>query len=487
MTDTLAPRPHPARTLLVLGFGAVSYALVQTAIIPALSDMEAGLHTSPEAGAWAVTAFLISAAVLTPVLGRLGDMFGRRRTLIVAMGLFAIGSVISALAPTMAVMVIGRVVQGAAGGALPLSFAIIRDEFPRDRVAQGVALVAATTGIGGGLGLVVGGVMSDHLSFRWIFWIGAALAALSAALVALLVPETPNRKPGRVDVRGALVLAVGVTLPLIAIARANQWGWGAPQTLGLIAAGLVVLALWTRLERATPHALADVALLRYRPVLVTNVTSVFMGFATFTSFLIVPLIVQAPTSTGYGFGGTATTSALILLPGALIMMVMAPVSGAMGRRFGNKVPLTLGCGICALGLTLLAVEHNTELELAAFHVVNMMGVCLTYAANPNLIVDAVPIDRTGEATGFNLVLRSVGSSLGAQLTATVLSGGVLVATGYPSDEAMTRGFLMGAGVAMAAGLVAFAIPRRFGTHVSVGEEIAAGAPLPAPVLVGTER
>jgi MFS family permease len=230
--------------------------------------------------------------------------------------------------------------------------------------------------------------------------------------------------------------------------------------------------------------LADVAILRYRPVLITNTTTIFMGFAMFSSFIVVPQIVQAPASTGYGFGGTATTSGLVLLPGALAMMIMAPASGALGTRFGNKVPLTLGCSICALGLILLGVEHRSEVELAAFHAVNMIGICLAYAALPNLIVEAVPSHRTGEATGFNQVLRSVGSSLGAQVTATVLSGSVIAASGFPTDDALMWGFFLGAAIAIGSGLIALAIPRRFHTHLPVGEELAAAAaPLPGPVLV----
>ena len=261
MTPALAARPHPMRSLLILSVAALAFALAQTTLIPALGELAGELDTDASGVAWTLTAYLLSAAVCTPIFGRLGDMFGKRRLLVISLGVFAAGSVVAALAHTLGLLVAGRVLQGAGGGIFPLCFAIIRDEFPRDKVSSSIGLISATFGIGGGAGLIIGGVLVDGASYHWIFWLGAAMAVAAAVLTQLLIPESPDRQPGRIDVRGAAVLAVGLALPLLAIARANDWGWGSARTLGLLAAGVVILAGWVLLERRTVQPLADVELL----------------------------------------------------------------------------------------------------------------------------------------------------------------------------------------------------------------------------------
>ena len=259
--------------------------------------------------AWTLTGYLLAAAVCTPLLGRLGDMFGKRRMLVISLALFAAGNVVAALGDSLAVIVAGRVLQGAGGGIFPLCFGIVRDEFPPDKVRSSIGLISATAGIGGGLGLVMGGLLVDHASYHWIFWIGAAGAALAAIAAELWIPESPVRTPGRVDVRGAAILAIGLALPLYGIAEANRWGWTSPKTLGLTAAGLVILAAWVAIERRTEAPLADIPTLSRPPVLMTNIATLLTGFGMFGSFILIPQLAEASTSTGYGFDASATRPA----------------------------------------------------------------------------------------------------------------------------------------------------------------------------------
>jgi MFS family permease len=246
---------------------------------------------------------------------------------------------------------------------------------------------------------------------------------------------------------------------MIAIARASTWGWGAPRTLLLIAAGVLILVAWLALERRTPEPLADVETLSTPPVLMTNIATVLVGFGMFGSYILIPQLAESGTSTGYGFGLSATGAGLLMLPGALVMLVVGPVSGVLGARLGNKVPLTLGGLTTAVGLALMGVAHGSQADLLAFNLITSVGIGLAYAAMPNLIVDAVPRHRTGEATGFNAVVRSVGSSLGSQVTAAILAGSVLASTGLPGDDGYTTAFLVSAAVALVAGVVAAFIPR----------------------------
>jgi MFS family permease len=403
-------------------------------------------------------------------LGRLGDMFGKRRLLVIALSVFAAGSAVSALGQTLEVLVAGRVLQGVGGGIFPLCFAIIRDEFPRDKVSSSIGLISATFGIGGGAGLILGGVLVDQASYHWIFWLGGGMAAAAAVLTQLLIPESPNRSPGRIDIRGAVVLAVGLAIPLLAISRANDWGWGSAKTLLGIGLGVVILGGWVVLQKRTPQPLADVALLARPPVLMTNLATLAVGFGMFGSFILIPQLAEAPESTGYGFGLSATGAGLLMLPGALVMLVAGPFAGVLVTRYGGKMPLATGALISAIGLALMGLDHGSQGAMVAWNLIVSIGIGLAFAAMPNLIFDAVPQSETGEATGFNTLVRSVGASLGSQVSAAILTASVVAGAVLPSSDAYTTAFLVSAGVAACAALLAVMIPR-------------VTDPEPAPVVV----
>jgi EmrB/QacA subfamily drug resistance transporter len=478
---------HATRTLGILGLAALAFASAQTTLIPALPELGRALHTDASGVAWTLTGYLVSAAVFTPIVGRLGDMFGKRRLLVVALVAFALGCVVSAVSNELWIVVAGRVVQGVGGGIFPLCFGIIRDEFPPRRVAQSVGLLSAVLGIGGGAGLVLGGVIVDNISYHWIFWLGAIMAAAAAAGAQAFVPESPLRTPGRVDIRGAAVLGVGLVLPLVAISQAHDHGWTSLFTLGLVAVGLVVLALWVVLERRTAEPLADIATLARRPVLMTNLATLLIGFGMFGSFVLVPQLAEAPTSTGYGFGVDATRAGLLMLPGSISMLFLGPLSGVIGARLGNKVPLVIGSLLTAAGVVLLGLAHGTQLEVLAFALVLSSGIGLAFAAMPNLIIEAVPPEQTGEATGFNSVVRAIGTSLGTQVTATVLAGSVAAGASFPADSGFRDAFLVSAVVALAAAGVAALIPRAaVHRHAPVLEEIGASGPLAEPAYASED-
>jgi len=461
---------------MILCLAGLAFSLAQTTVIPALGDLKERLDTDETGAAWTLTGYLLAAAVATPVFGRLGDMFGKRRMLVISLLAFGAGSVVSALGSSLGVVVAGRVLQGVGGGIFPLCFGIIRDEFPRERVAGSIGLISAILGIGGGLGLVAGGVLVDATSYHVIFWLGAAMALVAAVAAQLMIPESPVRTAGKVDVRGALVLGAGLTMPLLAISEANSWGWGDPRTLGLIAAGVVVLGLWVPLQRRTEAPLANVQTLASPPVLMTNIATLLVGFGMFGSFLLIPQLAEAPESSGYGFGLGATGAGLLMLPGALVMLVAGPASGWLSHRFGSRVPLALGAVLTTLGLIELGVLHDTHLEVVLGSFIMSTGIGFAFAAMPNLIVDAVPRAETGEATGFNALTRSVGASVGSQISAAILAGSVVAGSALPTEGGYTGAFLLCAGVTAIAALVAIMIP------VSPQP---APVPATAPVPLGT--
>jgi EmrB/QacA subfamily drug resistance transporter len=457
------------RSLIILGTAALAFSLAQTMLIPALGELTTQLGTDASGIAWVLTGYLLAAAVATPIAGRLGDMFGKRRLLVLSLVAFGLGSTVAALGSSLGVVVLGRVLQGFGGGIFPLCFGIIRDEFPREKVASSIGLISAIFGIGGGTGLIGGGLIADHLSYHWIFWLGTISAALAAIATELWVPESPERKPGRVDLRGAALLGLGLVMPLIAISRANDWGWGSTRTLVLIAAGLAVLAVWVAVERRTEQPLADIPTLIKPPVLLTNVATLFVGFGMFGSFLLIPQLAELPESTGFGFGLDATGAGLLMLPGAAMMLFTGPISGALGTRFGSKLPLAIGAAITSAGLLGLGIDHGTQFAVIAWSFVMSTGIGLAFAAMANLIVEAVPPAQTGEATGINTLTRSVGASIGSQVSAAILAGSAAAGSAVPTDDGFTAAFLVSAGVAAVAACIAVVIPR--GEHQAIRSRV----------------
>src|SRR5215212_1283727 len=272
MLDTMpdaSPAKHPNEVLAVLVLAAISFALSQTLVVPALPALAESMHASATSASWVLTGFLLSASVATPIVGKLGDLYGKGRVLTGVMTLFAVGSIVCALATSIGVVIAGRVIQGVAGGVFPLSFGVIRDTFPRHKVAGSIGLLSASFGIGGGIGLPLAGIVVDNLDLSWLFWI--SLIALPVAVaVHRLVPPSPPVERARVDWLGAFVLSLALVAILLAVTEGEDWGWGSARTLGLMAAGLAVLGVWLLIERRQEQPLIELGVLRDRVVAATN-------------------------------------------------------------------------------------------------------------------------------------------------------------------------------------------------------------------------
>lgn len=452
-------RQHYGLTLVVLAVAGLSFALLQTMVAPALPAIQREYGASTTAVTWVLTVYLLTASIATPVLGRLGDMFGKERLLVIVLAVLGAGTLIAALSSSLEMLIAGRAVQGAGGAIFPLAFGIIRDEFPRERVGAGIGLISATFGIGGGAGLVLAGVIVDHLDYTWIFWL--SLVVILAAIVAtrLFVPESPVKTPARIDWAGAALLAAGLGAGLLAVSEGNHWGWGSPAVLGLLAVSAILLVAWGRFERRVAQPLVDMRMMRLRGVWTTNVTAGMVGFGMFGSFLLVPQLVQLPAAAGFGFGATVTQAGLFLLPSSAAMLFAGPLAGQLGARFGSRTPVLIGIALIAAGFVQLALLHDEHWHIYLNSVITGAGIGLSFAAMATLIVEAVPQSQTGVATGMNTIMRSVGGALGAQISASIV-GAQLGASGLPTESGFVIAFLVSAaalGLAFAAALL---IPRR---------------------------
>ena len=452
-------RQHYGVTFALLAIAGISYALLQSLVAPALPEIQHALHTSENSVSWVLTAYLLSASIATPVIGRLGDMYGKERLLIIVLVLLSLGTLVSALSTTLALMLVGRVIQGAAGGVFPLAFGIIRDEFPRDRVAGGIGLMSALLGVGGGVGVVLSGPIVDHLSYHWLFWLPLIPVVIATVLIQVFVPESPIRVPGRVNWAGTALMSTGLAAVLIAVSETANWHWLSAKTIGLITAGVVLLVLWVRSESRSDHPLVDMHMMRIRGVWTTNTVALLLGFGMYSSFILLPQYVETPSSAGYGFGSTVTQAGLFLVPSTLMMLIVGSQTGRFEKRFGSKPPLLAGGVLAMASFLILAFARDQRWEIYLAAALLGAGIGLAFAAMANLIIENVGPEQTGVATGMNTVTRTVGGAFGGAATASILAS-TIDAAGYPTAHGYTLAFgacAAALGIGVLAGL---AIPQR---------------------------
>jgi len=466
----LKERQHYNVTLAILTFAGIAFALQQTMVIPALPALQRDLHTTTAWATWLLTGFLLSASVATPLLGKLGDQHGKERLLVIALGIFFVGSLGAALAPNIWVLIACRMVQGTGAAVFPLSFSIIRDEFPPDKVGVGVGVVSSVFAVGGGFGLVLSGVIVDNLSWRWLFIIGALGVGTAALLVHRYVPESPIKTASRLDIPGALLLSVGLVALLLALTEGENWGWTSGRTAGLFTVAAGSLLAWGAVELRVPEPMVDMRMLSYRPVLLTNLTALIVGFAMFGSFVLIPNFVEAPRELSdsvaamvhYGFGATSTQAGLYLLPGAVSGFFSGPLAGILGRRYGSKWPLALGLLLAGAAITELAVWHDRPWQIVLGMLILGAGAPFAFAAMAKIIVDSVRPTETGVATGVNTVMRTIGGVVGGQVGAAILTADTIPGTSVPAESAFAKAFWMSAAAAFVGVILALLVTPRGG-------------------------
>jgi len=488
--STTPPRAHHQVTFAVLASGVAAYALLQSLVTPVLPTIQEALHTSQADVTWVLTAYLLSASIFTPIMGRLGDMSGKKRMFVIALVALSIGCLLSALATNLLVMIIGRVIQGVGGGVLPLAFGIIRDEFPRDRVAGAVGTIAALTAVGAGVGIVLAGPIVDALDYHWLFWLPLIVLVISALAAQFVVPESRERSAGSINWLTAALLSGWLVALLLAVSEAPTWGWGSARVIGLIAAAVVIAVVWVFAESRARYPLIDMKMMRIRAVWATNLVALLFGVAMYAAFAFLPELLQTPSAAGYGFGASITKSGLMMLPQTIAMFVVGIVAGRLALRFGSKNLVIVGSAIGAVGFLLIAVAHDQEWGIYLISAVIGLGFGMAFSSMANLIVDAVPAHQTGVASGMNANIRTIGGALGASVMGSVVTAGA-AANGLPKESGYTNGFLMLTGALVLSALAALLIPtvrrdRRSHTEPEVELRHAESALVPAGTLVGDE-
>jgi EmrB/QacA subfamily drug resistance transporter len=473
-------------TFAVLALGVAAFALLQSLVIPVLTTVQHDLHTTQSAVTWVLTAYLLSASIMTPILGRVGDMVGKERVFVATLVALAVGSLLAAIAPSIAIMIVARVIQGIGGGMVPVAFGIIRDEFPAEKVAGAVGALASLTAVGAGLGIVLAGPIVNALDYHWLFWLPMILTDVAAVSAVLFVPESPVRTPGRISWLPAVLLSGWLVALLVALSEAPAWGWGSGRVLGLLVAAAALGVGWVLADLRAATPLIDMKMMRLRAVWTNNLVALLIGVGMYATFAFLPEFVQTPSAAGYGFGASITRSGLMLLPSAITMFAVGVFAGRLARKLGGKALVIAGCSIGAGAMAILAFAHSQQWEIYASSALMGVGFGLAFSAMAALVVMAVPASQTGVASGMNANIRTIGGSIGAAVMASIVTS-QLAASGLPKGSGYTTGFAVMTGGLVLAALAGLLIPSVRRLRRVVGEsEHAELAVLPGGTVVGYE-
>jgi MFS family permease len=447
--------------LLIAGLSVVvlTVAVLQTAVVPVLGIIAHQLNASMVAASWAVTANLLAAAAATPLIGRLADLHSKKHVLLTVLVVVLVGSVLAATTSSLALLILARVLQAASFGLYPIGIAVLREELPKERMGSAMSVLSGTLGFGGGTGLVVVGLlMNGNAGYHRVFWLTTAFTVIVIAIVVLVVPARPRGSTGTIDWLGAAGLAAGLSTALLAITQGNSWGWTSPATLGCAAGGLVILGAWWFWERRAKQPLVSTEMLTQRPILLTNLATVFVGMGLYFAFLGLTQFVQIPyAAAGYGFGATVLQASVVyLLPGALTGFVVALASGRFIDRFGARPVLIIAAVAGIVGFSFIALEHSAPWQIIVASVLANAYISLGYGALPALVVAEVDAGETGVATSMNAIARTVGSSTAAALVAVLLGR---TTAGVPMESSFVAMFIGGAATAgLAMVLIALSRP-----------------------------
>jgi len=461
--------PKPTAIVAVLAFSGVVAALTHTMIIPVIPLLPGLLNASASNTAWAITATLLAAGVSVPVMGRLGDMFGKRRILLICFSLLIAGSMVSALATDVVTLIVGRSLQGMAAGVIPLGISVMRDMLPAKKLPGAVATMSSSLGVGSALGLPIAALIAEFSNWHVLFWTGAALGVIAAVLVIIVVPETNIRTGGRFDFGGALSLSVALVSMLLAISKGGDWGWTSQTTLGLAILAAISFVLWAWWELRVRQPLVDLRVSVRPQVLFTNMASIVLGFAMFSMSLVFPQVLQLPTATGYGLGQSMLVAGIVMAPSGVMMMLVSPLSAHITNTRGPKSTLMCGAVAVAIAYGTGVVFMHSVWQMVLISIIIGFGIGLAYGAMPALIMGAVPATETGAANSFNTLMRSLGTSFASAIAGVILAQMTMASgsTTVPTENAFRIVMACGGAAALLAFGIAWFIPK----FVTAGPEL----------------
>ncbi|MEI7453745.1 MAG: MFS transporter [Actinomycetes bacterium] len=457
-SPTKAPMP-PSVIVAVLCIGGATVSVMQSILIPLLTDLPGILGVSVSDTSWVVTATLLSGAIATPSLTRLADMYGKKRMMLTSLSMVLFGSLIAVFSTNLWTLVIGRVFQGTASAVIAIGISMMRDSLPAERLNASVALLSATMGIGSAFGLPMAGVMYGAFGWQSVFWLSAGMSAGLIVAVIVVIQESEVRTGGTFDIFGAFLLSCALFCLLLAITKGTTWGWSSSPTLTAFGISAVIFCLWVPWEQRVRDPLVDIRTTLNRPVLMTHITAVLVGAAIYINSLATLQLLQLPTSTGYAFGLTATHAGLLMVPAALVSLIIAPQSARITRRFGARITLCCGGLVMSAGYFLRIPLGGSLSVIILASIIVSVGMAIAFGAMPTLLMASVPVTQTAAANGINTLSRSAGAALSSAAVAALLAGSTMQVSNhvYPADSAFVDAFVLGGFLALAAAGTALTI------------------------------
>lgn len=458
------------KVLAVLSSLATMVMYAETMLIPALPDLIHQFNVSYSTSSWILTAYLIPGAVMTPIAGRLSDIYGKKKVLLAILAVYAIGLSLAAFSSNIYMLIVSRAIQGSGMAMFVIAFGIIRDSFPREKISIGQGVITSMFASGAVIGLLIGGIIINNYG-----WHATFLSTIPISIALFIViwrfninqqqnlqlqkpleatakssPYTDKHVVSRnVDIKGALILATFITSFLIALTLVEtESDSGMEQVALFTAIGGSALALFIIIERRAAAPLVDFRLITHKAILSSNLIIMVVGFSMFMVFQTIPVLVRNPPP--LGFGGDAATAGYIQLPFAIVLLVFGPTSGYIISKLGSIRPMIMGTVITTAGFIALLTFHQSWISVAVNLAILSTGLSLTNVGAMNVTILATPPQFMGMSLGMNTLLRIVGSSVGPALAGVymqVFQQTILVAgrsAAFPSMQAYSIIFLTAA-------------------------------------------
>jgi MFS family permease len=447
--------------LIVVGGVTFVYSTLEAMLAPALALIQAGVGGTPSSIAWVFTGLLMSGAVCTPLIGRLGDLYDKKKLFIVVLTVVALGTALAGLATNVPVLAIGQMLQGAGLGLTPLSIGLIREAFPDEGVKSGNAMIIGTSSLGVVTGPLLAGPLTSVMSYRWLFWLPFILLVVLIGVAIRALPTTTATTQGSVDWRGAALLSGGLLTLLIGLTLAPTWGWDSGGFVAMALGALALLAVFVRTQRRVLNPLIDLRV-RGRTVFVVCAVSFAVGWAVFATYTALPTITAAPAKTGYGLASNATVTGWILVPSGVLAGLSAFAVRPLERVLGTKPLMVLSCVPILAAPGVLLLDRPSLGLLITSSAMMGLGIGLGLTQAMNLVAVTVPTDRVTSVTGLMFVVRAIGGTLGAQVGGSTLASDVIPSTTLPTWSAVTTMLTITVIIGLFAVLVAAALPRTSG-------------------------
>ena len=413
------------KTLAILSLIATMVMYAETMLVPAIPDLIKDFHISYGMSSWILTTYLITGAIMTPITGRLSDIYGQKKILLIIMCIYAVGVSIGGFVTDFYQMIGVRVIQGIGMSMFPIAFGLIREQFPRSKLAIGQGIISSMFATGAVIGLVAGGHLIQNFGWQATFF---SIIPIVIALIVIIwrfihfgephpqwkdetATDGHNVGKNKIDVQGAITLAVSVTSFLMALTMVENGDDSNPLAMsGLVAIGVGSLLLFAIIEKRSSSPLVNFKVLAHRAILPSNIMIMIVGLSMFMVFQTIPVLVRSPLPLGFGENPTMTSN--VQLPFALVLLIFGPTSGFIISKLGSIKPIIAGSVISTIGFASLFVYHSTELMVSLNLAILSTGLSLTNVGAMNVIMLTTPKRNVGVSLGMSTLIRIIGASIG---------------------------------------------------------------------------